>query len=124
MHLRGIPSEVERLAKMEAARRGVSLSDFVTAAILAASHSAETDAERRLAPIASERLWYDANREAVAQEYAKKIVAISGSGVIYAGDTLVEVAKEVRARIGDRPVYVVDLTGKRGPGPSPARGSA
>jgi len=126
VHLRGIPAEIERLTKAEAARRGITLSEFMSQAIVLATRAYESDAERRLAPLAAERAWYDGHREEVAREYDGKVVAILDSGVIYAGDTLVDVANEARAHFGDRPIYVVNLTTsrKRSLAPSPARGVA
>jgi hypothetical protein len=126
MHLRGISAETERLAKIEAARRGISLSEFVSYAILRATRAFESDAERRLAPLAAERVWYEEPRDEIARKYDGKIVAIANGDVIFVGDTLVDVANEVRSRIGDQPVYVVNLTApqKRKLAPSPARGVA
>jgi hypothetical protein len=126
MNLRGIPAEIERLAKAEAAHRGITLSEFISRAIVLATRAYESDAERRLTPLAAERAWYDHHRAEVTREYEGKIVAILDSTVIYAGDTLIDVAKEVRSRVGDRPVYVVNLTipQKRVLAPSPARGAA
>jgi hypothetical protein len=126
VHLRGIPAEIERLAKAEAARRGITLSEFISQAIVLATRAHESDAGRRLAPLAVERVWYGDHREEVAHKYGGKIVAILNSGVIYAGDTLVDVATDVRSRVGDRPVYVVNLAIPRKPilAPSPARGVA
>ncbi len=124
MHLRGISSETERLAKAAAARRGISLSEFVSHAILQATRAAESEAERRLAPLSAERAWYDEHRDEVVEKYNGKIVAIANGEILVAGDSLVDVAGEVRSKLGDRPVYVVDLTSQRQPrvAPSPARG--
>ena len=124
--MRGISAEIERLAKVEAARRGVSLSEFVSSAIIAATRAREDDAERRLAPLAAERAWYETHRDAVAREHHGKIVAICGGAVVFSGESLVDVANAVRARLGDRPVYAVDLTVAQGRTlpPSPARGFA
>jgi len=122
MHLRGISAETKRLAKIEAARRGISLSAFVSDAILRATRAFESDAERRLAPLTAERVWYEEHRDEIARKYRGKIVAIANSDVIFVGDRLVDVANEVRSRVGDRPVYVVNLMApqKRKPAPGAA----
>jgi hypothetical protein len=126
LHLRGVSPEIERLAKMEAARLGKSLSEFVSDAIQRAARASESESERRLAPLTAERAWYETHRDEVAREYAGKIVAIANGGVIVAGDALIDVAREVRARIGDQPAYVVNLAKQPKPklAPSPARGAA
>ena len=126
VHLRGISPDIQRLAKAEAARRGVTLSEFVSQAIIQATGVFAADAERRLAPIARERKWYEAHREELTQKYDGMFVAISDDGVLCVGETLIAVASEVRQRIGHRPVFVVHVTStpKRRLGPSPARGAA
>ncbi len=127
MHLRGISAETERLAKVEAARQGKSLSEFVSDAILRAARASESESARRLAPLAIERAWYEAHRDEVARAHAGKIVAIAGEEIIATGSVLVDVARDVRSRIGERPAYVVNIVAKqpkRKLAPSPARGVA
>jgi hypothetical protein len=115
MDLQGISEEVERLAKAEATRRGITLAEFVSHAIVTASRvsNAEFNFEKRIAPLAEERAWYQAHREEIARDYAGKMVAISKSAVIGSAKNTYEIANLARAKIGDRPVYVVDLRDPR-----------
>jgi hypothetical protein len=126
MHLRGISPEIERLAKIEAARRGISLSEFVSDAIQRAARAFETEASLRLAPLSAERTWFEEHRSELARTHAGKIVAIAGGAIIASGDTLVDVANDVRSLIGNSPAYVVTISAdqKRSLSRSPSRGAA
>jgi hypothetical protein len=130
VHLRGVSPEVERLAKVEAARRGMSLSAFVSMAIEAvAAKDAHDRNAARPSPFAVERTWFEEREDELRAAYPGKMIAILGQEVVDSGDTLPELARRLQAKYGMTPVFVVDLTEDRRPRLAPpisryARGAA
>ena len=101
--LRGVPRDVMRLAKAEAARRGETLGRVVTSALRSALDPEATDAPHELA---NDVAWFDAHRPALCRKYEGSFVAIVDGRVIDHDRDFDKLARRVFGELGTRAIFM------------------
>jgi hypothetical protein len=87
VYLRGIPEEIVREAKAQAARRGVTLAGFVADTLARAMHESAKPVDVMIASTPDEDLeaevrWYEENRAQLVRRYEGQFVAIVKQRVV------------------------------------------
>lgn len=86
VYLRGIPAEIVREAKAQAARRGVTLAGFVAETLGRALYASESrlqaDPPQQGEGLDAELRWYEKHREQLVQKYAGQFIAIVNQRVV------------------------------------------
>lgn len=109
LYLRGVPRELVREAKAEAARRGMSLTAFAREALAKAlgSGSEEEDDIRSIRPDLD---WFEANRKRLARRYRNEYIAIVDKKVVDHDGDFSALAQRVFAKYGPHPIAMPKVT--------------
>lgn len=105
LYLRGLPEKVVRDAKVEAARRGVTLARFVGDAIANAVGGGASDAELP-DTLQVDAAWYERNKPRLIKRYEGEYLAIIDAKVVDHDADFSALSKRVFARFGRRPIFM------------------
>lgn len=105
LFLRNLPVELVRETKAAAARRGKSLTAFVSEA-LARSLRVEDATSDEPDVLADDIAWYQSNRSKLLQRYQGEYVAIVNGAVVDHDRDFSALAKRVFDRFGYRSIYM------------------
>lgn len=111
LYLRGVPRELVREAKAEAARRGLTLTAFVTDALRRALEGQTNAFEAPPADeLAKSLRWFEQNRARLLRRYRDQYVAIHRNRVVDHDRDFDALARRVFRRFGTRPVCMPKVT--------------
>ena len=117
LYLRGIPRQLVREAKAEAARRGMSLTAFAREALARAlgmgTTAADTSAAREpegIEAIRPDLDWFEANRKRLLRRYHGDYVAIINRKVVDHDPDFGALAQRVFAKYGMRSIAMPKVT--------------
>lgn len=105
LFLRGLPVELVRETKAAAARRGKSLTAFVSEA-LARSLRVESAPSDEADALADDIAWYQRNRPKLLQRYRGEYVAIVDRAVVDHDRDFSALSERVFGRFGYRSIYM------------------
>lgn len=106
LYLRSVPEDLVREAKAAAARRGLTLTAFVSQA-LAQTLGVESPARAaRPEGLEAEMAWYDAHKPGLLRRYRGQYVAIVNRRVVDHDREFGRLARRVFRRVGVRPVFM------------------
>jgi hypothetical protein len=106
LYLRAVPEHLVREAKAAAARRGVTLTAFVSEAL---AQSLGVDAPERqgvTGTLHAEMAWYEAQKQNLLRRYRGEYLAIAHKKVIDHDKEFGPLARRVFKRLGVRPVFM------------------
>jgi len=111
LYLRGIPRQLTREAKAEAARRGMSLTAFTKEALATAlrHRAARTDSDG-IEAIRPDLEWFEANRHRLLRRYPNEYVAILNRKVVDHDREFAGLAQRVFAKYGVRSIAMPQVT--------------
>jgi hypothetical protein len=111
LYLRGIPRQLTREAKAEAARRGMSLTAFTKEALATAlrQRTARTDSDG-IEAIRPDLEWFEANRHRLLRRYPNEYVAILNRKVVDHDREFAGLAQRVFAKYGVRSIAMPQVT--------------
>jgi hypothetical protein len=125
LYLRSIPDDVVREAKAAAARRGITLTSYVSQTLAkdlglhdassAPVGQGEPDPRRTgrtsaPAGLEAEMAWYDSHRQSLLRRYRGEYVAIAGQRVVDHDHEFGRLARRVFKRYGSQPVCMPKVT--------------
>jgi hypothetical protein len=119
VYLRGIPAEVVREAKAQAARRGITLAGFVADTLARALHEAPPPVAAPAADASSgvgaqdldaEVRWFERNRKQIERRYAGQFVAIVEQRVVDHDQTFEALAERIFKMRGPRDTFMPKVT--------------
>lgn len=110
LYLRGVPRELVREAKAEAARRGMSLTAFAKEALARALGRVAEEDEEAIRPIRPDLDWFEANRKRLVRRYRDEYVAIIDRKVVDHDHDFSALAQRVFAKYGHGPVAMPKVT--------------
>jgi len=112
LYLRGIPRQLTREAKAEAARRGMSLTAFTKEALATAlrHRAARTDHSDGIEAIRPDLQWFDRNRHRLLRRYPNEYVAILNRKVVDHDREFAGLAQRVFAKYGVRSIAMPQVT--------------
>lgn len=111
LYLRGVPRELVREAKAEAARRGMSLTAFAKEALARAlGRTSEEEDEDAIRPIRPDLDWFEANRRRLWRRYPNEYVAIVNRKVVDHDSDFGALAQRVFAKYGPDPIAIPKVT--------------
>lgn len=105
LYLRGLREEVVRESKARAARRGITLTAYVTE-LLEREVSDQPAEDRVSAGVTSDLAWYRENRERLSGRHADQYVAVVDHQVVDHDREFAALAHRVFERLGDRTVVI------------------
>ena len=111
LYLRGVPVELVREAKAEAARSGKTLATLVAESLeqrLKGPRAHRASASKLHEDVA----WYERNRDQLLEKYRGHTVAIVDRAVIDHDRDFERLARRVFARFGARSIFMPRLTGE------------
>ena len=108
LYLRGVPRELVREAKAEAARRGMSLTAFAKEALAKALGRADEDDD--ILPIRPDLEWFEVHRKRLVRRYRDEYVAIVNRRVVDHDPDFGALARRVFAAYGHRPIAIPIVT--------------
>jgi hypothetical protein len=106
LYLRGLPKAVVRESKAVAARRGMTLTSYVTEIL---ARAASVDDEAPVATddrLAADRGWYMQNRDRLAEQHEGSYLAVVDQQVVDHDPEFAALARRVRDRFGRQPVLM------------------
>lgn len=112
LYLRGMPRQLTRDAKAEAARRGMSLTAFTKEALAKAlrQRAARTDQADGIEAIRPDLEWFEANRQRLLRRYPNEYVAILRRKVVDHDREFGDLAQRVFAKYGVRSIAMPQVT--------------
>lgn len=110
LYLRGVPRELVREAKAEAARRGMSLTAFAKEALARALSRVADEEEGDVLSIRPDLEWFEANRKRLARRYRDEYVAIVNRRVVDHDRDFGALAQRVFTKHGNRPIAMPRAT--------------
>lgn len=105
LYLRGLPERVVRDAKVEAARRGVTLAHFVADAIENEVGDRESDAQLPEA-LQADAAWYEKNKQRLLKRHEGEYLAIVDGKVVDHDPDFSELSERIFADLGPRPIFM------------------
>lgn len=115
VYLRGLPPEIVREAKAEAARRGVTLAGFVTETLKRALEQVDAQPRRDGSDLKREQRWFERQRARMLREYAGQYVAILEEDVLDHDADFEALAERVFASRGARDVFMPFVSASQAP---------
>lgn len=110
LYLRGVPRELVREAKAEAARRGMSLTAFAKEALARALGRAPGRDVDEIKPIRPDLDWFEVNRTRLLRRYRDEYVAIVNRRVVDHDPDFGALAHRVFGKYGRRPIAMPRVT--------------
>ncbi len=112
LYLRGIPRQLTREAKAEAARRGMSLTAFTKEALATAlrQRTARTNQSDGIEAIRPDLAWFEANRHRLLRRYPNEYVAILNRKVVDHDREFAGLAQRVFVKYGVRSIAMPQVT--------------
>lgn len=110
LYLRGVPRQLVREAKAEAARRGMSLTAFAKEALAKALGTTAGDDEDEIQSIRPDLDWFEANRRRLAKRYRDEYIAIINRKVVDHDPDFGALAQRVFAKHGVRSIAMPKVT--------------
>lgn len=110
MYLRGVPRKLVREAKVEAARRGTTLTALVAEALDRFLGSPRAEVPEAFDPIADDLTWFEANRARLFRRYPHEYVAIMKRKVVDHDTDFSALAQRVFKRYGVRSIAMPKVT--------------
>lgn len=111
LYLRGVPRNLVREAKAEAARRGMSLTAFAKEALAKAlGTTAGEDEEGGIQSIRPDLDWFEANRKRLAKRYRDEYIAIINRKVVDHDPDFGALARRVFAKYGVKSIAMPKVT--------------
>ncbi|MGH2398615.1 MAG: DUF5678 domain-containing protein [bacterium] len=111
LYLRGVPRQLVREAKAEAARRGMSLTAFAKEALAKALGTSRVDEdEAGIRSIRPDLDWFEANRKRLVKRYRDEYVAIINRKVVDHDPDFGALANRVFAKYGNNPIAIPKVT--------------
>jgi hypothetical protein len=112
LYLRGIPRQLTREAKAEAARRGMSLTAFAREALATALSQkvARLDESDGIETIRPDLEWFEANRPRLLRRYPNEYVAILNRKIVDHDREFADLAQRVFAKYGVRSIAMPQVT--------------
>jgi hypothetical protein len=110
LYLRGVPRELVREAKAEAARRGMSLTAFAKEALARALGRAPAEDVDEIKSIRPDLDWFEANRKRLLRRYRDEYVAIVNRRVVDHDLDFGTLARRVFEKYGPRPIAIPRVT--------------
>jgi plasmid stability protein len=105
LFLRNLPTELVREAKAAAARRGKSLTAFVSEALTRSLRVEDTPSDEPDV-LAADIAWYQRNRSKLLRRYRGEYVAIVDGAVVDHDRDFSTLAARVFGRFGNRSIYM------------------
>lgn len=109
LYLRGVPRQLVREAKAEAARRGMSLTAFAKEA-LARALGATAEEDQGIQSIRPDLDWFEANRKRLAKRYRDEYIAIINRKVVDHDTDFGALAQRVFAKYGVKSIAMPKAT--------------
>lgn len=110
LYLRGVPRQLVREAKAEAARRGMSLTAFAKEALAKALGTTAGEDEDEIQSIRPDLDWFEANRRRLAKRYRDEYIAIINRKVVDHDPDFGALAQRVFAKHGVRSIAMPKVT--------------
>lgn len=111
LYLRGVPRQLVREAKAEAARRGMSLTAFAKEALAKALGRGTEDDD--IGSIRPDLDWFEANRKRLVRRYRDEYVAVVNKKVVDHDADFGALAQRVFAKYGPHPVAIPKVTAEK-----------
>lgn len=105
LYLRSLPEQVVRHAKVEAARQGITLAQFVADAIEGAVRGEEPDAELP-ENLVADAAWYEEHKGRLLKRYEGEYLAILDGEVADHDPDFTALSDRVFAEHGPRPIFM------------------
>jgi hypothetical protein len=103
LYLRGVPKDLVRELKAQAAHQGLTLTALATAAL---RRALGTEPQEDLKPIESDMAWYEAHKRQVLRRYPGEYLAIVDRRIVDHDLDFGALAARVFAKVGVRPVFM------------------
>ncbi len=110
LYLRGVPRELVREAKVEAARRGISLTAFAREALARALGRTSEEDQDAIRPIRPDLEWFEANRKKLMRRYRNEYIAILNRKVVDHDPEFGALARRVFAKYGVKAIAMPKVT--------------
>lgn len=110
LYLRGVPRQLVREAKAEAARRGMSLTAFAKEALAKALGTAPAEGSEGIEAIRPDLDWFEANRKRLLRRYQNEYVAILKRKVVDHDPDFGALARRVFAKYGVKSIAIPKVT--------------
>jgi hypothetical protein len=112
LYLRGMPRQLTRDAKAEAARRGMSLTAFTKEALATAlrQRAARPDHATGIEAIRPDLEWFEANRQRLLRRYPDEYLAILNRKVVDHDREFAGLAQRVFTKYGVRSIAMPHVT--------------
>ncbi len=106
LYLRAVPEHLVREAKAAAARRGLTLTAFVTDALGQALGSEGPEQRGNSVNLEAEMAWYQSHKPELLRRYAGEYLAVVDRKVLDHDRAFDPLARRVFKRLGVRPVFM------------------
>ena len=103
LYLRGVPKDLVRELKAQAARQGLTLTALATTTLARALGS---EPQEDLKPIEGDMAWYAAHKRQLLRRYHGEFLAIVDRRVVDHDRDFSTLAARVFAKVGVRPVFM------------------
>lgn len=110
LYLRGVPRQLVREAKAEAARRGMSLTAFAKDALAKALGTTAGEDEEGIQSIRPDLDWFEANRKRLLRRYRDEYVAIVNRKIVDHDPDFGALARRVFAKYGVKSIAMPKVT--------------
>lgn len=110
LYLRGVPRQLVREAKAEAARRGMSLTAFAKEALARALGTTAAEDDQGIQSIRPDLEWFEANRKRLAKRYRDEYIAIINRKVVDHDPDFGALAQRVFAKHGVKSIAMPKVT--------------
>lgn len=110
LYLRGVPRQLVREAKAEAARRGMSLTAFAKEALARALGTTAAEDDKGIESIRPDLEWFEANRKRLVKRYRDEYIALINRKVVDHDSDFGALAQRVFAKYGVRSIAMPKVT--------------
>lgn len=110
LYLRGVPRQLVREAKAEAARRGMSLTAFAKEALAKALGVASAEEPEGIEAIRPDLDWFEANRKRLLKRYRDEYIAIINRKVVDHDPDFGALARRVFTKYGVKSIAMPKVT--------------
>lgn len=106
LYLRGVPEPLVRMAKVAAARRGITLTAMVAEVLARSLDEGPSGGEEFPADLQAEKAWYEAHKKDLVRRYRGQYVAIVDQRVVDHDKAFGPLAHRAFSRFGVRPIFM------------------